>query len=76
MSDKVTLKIPRDLYQTLSEMISGTGFSSVTEFSVFVLRSIATKGEGSINDIEGLTGTEINAVRERLEKLGYLSGGK
>jgi len=30
MADKVTMKIPRELYEKLREMIEGTGFSSVT----------------------------------------------
>ena len=45
MQDKVTLKIPRELYQRLSHMIEGTGFSSVTEFIVFVMRTLASGGE-------------------------------
>ena len=34
----VTLKIPRPLYERLAHVIEGTGFRSVTEFCVFVLR--------------------------------------
>jgi metal-responsive CopG/Arc/MetJ family transcriptional regulator len=45
MYDKVTIKIPRELYHRLSKMIEGTGFSSVTEFITFVLRNLASGGE-------------------------------
>ena len=45
MRDKVTIKIPRELYQKLGQMIWGTGFSSVTEFIVFVMRNLASSGE-------------------------------
>jgi len=45
MADKVTIKIPRELYKKLREMIEGTGFSSVTEFIVFVMRSLASSGK-------------------------------
>ena len=40
-SDKVTLKIPRPLYDKLAQIIEGTGYSSVTEFAVYVLRDLA-----------------------------------
>jgi len=39
----VTLKIPRPLYQRLQQLIEGTGFRSVTEFSVYVLRDLAAQ---------------------------------
>lgn len=68
---KVTLKIPKPLYDNLKEIIRETGFNSVTEFVVYVLRDIAstktTKKAG-----EGLSGKEIEAIRKRLKSLGYL----
>lgn len=70
MENKVTIKIPRELYQKLRKIIAGTGFSSVNEFIVFVMRSIASGGEISSED--RLTVEEIKAVRERLKRLGYL----
>ena len=74
MENKVTLKIPRELYQRLSQMIVGTGFSSVTEFIVFVMRSLALGGE--IKGEDRLTAEEIKAIRERLRRLGYLKEGE
>jgi len=70
MQDKVTIKIPRELYQKLSQMIEGSGFSSVTEFIVFVMRSLASSGE--VRGVDKLTEEEVRAVRERLRRLGYL----
>jgi metal-responsive CopG/Arc/MetJ family transcriptional regulator len=70
MHDKVTIKIPRELYQKLGQMISGTGFSSVTEFIVFVMRNLASGGE--IEGEDKLTEEEVRAIRERLRRLGYL----
>jgi Arc/MetJ-type ribon-helix-helix transcriptional regulator len=70
MQDKVTIKIPRELYQKLSQMIEGSGFSSVTEFIVFVMRSLASSGE--ISGVDKLTEEEVRTVRERLRRLGYL----
>ena len=70
MQDKVTIKIPRELYQRLSQMIRGTGFGSVTEFIVFVMRNLASSGE--IKGEDRLTEAEVTAIRERLRRLGYL----
>ena len=70
MQGKVTIKIPRELYQKLGQMIRGTGFSSVTEFITFVLRNLASGGE--IKGEDKLTEEEVRAIRERLRRLGYL----
>ena len=70
MEKRVTIKIPRELYQRLSQMIAGTGFSSVNEFIVFVMRTVASGG--GIKGEDRLTGEEVRAIRERLKKLGYL----
>ncbi len=70
MQDKVTIKIPRELYHKLSQMIEGTGFSSVNEFIVFVMRTLATSGK--IREGDKLTAEEVRAIRERLKRLGYL----
>ena len=72
-SSDVTLKIPRPLYERLAHVIEGTGFRSVTEFCVYVLRDlIATHDRGSVD--EGMTADEVAAVRQRLRSLGYLDG--
>ena len=66
----VTLKIPRPLYEHLSRIIEGTGFRSVTEFAVYVLRDLA-----SARDVSGeapMSAHEVEAVRRRLRSLGYL----
>ena len=70
MQDRVTIKIPRELYQRLGQMIAGTGFSSVNEFIVFVMRSLASSGE--IRGEDDLTADEVRSIRERLRRLGYL----
>ena len=74
MPDRVTIKIPRDLYLRLGRMIAGTGFSSVTEFIVFVMRTLASSGEIGAED--RLTAEEVKVIRERLKRLGYLKEGE
>lgn len=68
----VTLKIPRPLYDRLKQVIAGTGFHSVTEFVVYVLRDLVTHHEIRTPEVEPLTPEEIEAIRARLESLGYL----
>jgi hypothetical protein len=50
--------------------VAGTGFSSVTEFIVFVMRTLATSGE--IEPEDRLTVEEVRKIRDRLKRLGYL----
>ncbi len=70
MQDKVTIKIPRELYETLQKMIEGTGFSSTTEFIVFVMRTLASTGR--LKEEDRLTEQEVQIIKERLKRLGYL----
>lgn len=70
-TDDVTLKIPRPLYERLSHVIEGTGFRSVTEFCVYVLRDLVAAHDGRATGDE-LTQEEIAAIRRRLQSLGYL----
>ena len=66
--DRVTIKIPRPLYNRLKTIIEGSGFRSVNEFVVYVLRDLVSmKGD----DKEELTKEEIEAIRKRLRNLGY-----
>jgi Arc/MetJ-type ribon-helix-helix transcriptional regulator len=87
----VTLKIPRPLYEQLKQVIKGSGFHSVTEFAVYVLRDLVSHHGAQISalrphdvqqveaeaaedspEVEPLTPEEIEAIRRRLESLGYL----
>jgi hypothetical protein len=87
---QVTLKIPRPLYDQLKQVIEGSGFHSVTEFAVYVLRDLVShhrsghlpvEGAGGgaraaldadEGEVEPLSPDEIEAIRKRLESLGYL----
>ena len=71
-SDKATLKIPRPLYNRLRRLIAGTGFNSVTDFAVFVLRDVSSSPGAVSEPRDALTEAEVDAVRRRLQKLGYL----
>jgi hypothetical protein len=71
-TDDVTLKIPRPLYERLRQVIEGTGFHSVTEFSVYVLRDLVSSHGRPAAEEDGLTSGEVAAIRRRLQSLGYL----
>jgi len=68
--EKVTIKIPKPLFQNLSEIIEGSGFNSVTEFVVYVLRDLISSR--TIQKEPSLSKKEIEMVKKRLKSLGYL----
>ena len=68
---KVTLKIPAQLYRNLTELIHGTGFRSVTEFAVYVLREVAAGGKIP-KELPSYSRKEIQAIYEQLRALGYV----
>ena len=68
--DKVTLKIPRPLYDRISGVIEGSGYNSVTDFVVYVLRDLmASRQVESSHETEQ---SESQSVKQRLKALGYL----
>jgi metal-responsive CopG/Arc/MetJ family transcriptional regulator len=68
--ERVTIKIPKPLYNRISKIIEDTGFNSVTDFIVYVLRDvIAMRSDDSS---KYLNRTEVESIRQRLKSLGYL----
>jgi metal-responsive CopG/Arc/MetJ family transcriptional regulator len=68
--EKVTIKIPKPLYDNLNEVLEGSGFNSVTEFIVYVLRDLLSSR--SLKDEPSLSKKEVEIVKKRLKSLGYL----
>ena len=68
--DKVTIKIPRPIYENLGKIIEGSGFNSVTEFIVYILRDLISSRP--VKKEPSLTRDEIEIVKKRLKSLGYL----
>jgi len=66
----VTIKIPRPLYENLAKIIKESGFHSVTEFVVYVLRDLISSRE--LLKESSLSNKEIEMVKKRLKSLGYL----
>jgi metal-responsive CopG/Arc/MetJ family transcriptional regulator len=67
---KVTIKIPRPLYENLGKIIAKSGFNSVTEFIVYILRDLISSR--TIEKEPSLSSKEIEIVKKRLKSLGYL----
>jgi Arc/MetJ-type ribon-helix-helix transcriptional regulator len=67
--DKVTIKIPRPLYEKIRAAIRGAGYNSVTDFVVYVLRDILASR--TVTE-EELSPEALQQVKERLRRLGYL----
>jgi len=59
-----TITIPKALYEKISNMIKNTGFSSVSEYVVFVLRE-------TIADIRKKNESKSEVVK-KLKALGYI----
>jgi Arc/MetJ-type ribon-helix-helix transcriptional regulator len=76
---KVTVKIPRPLYRKIQAVVEGSGFSSPTDFIVYVLRDLMGEASSTLVDA-GTTGAgkaepshaEIEELKRKLKKLGYL----
>lgn len=69
--NRVTIKIPRPLYNRISEIIQESGFSSPTDFIVFVLRDLLGGASPEQNQ-DAFSQEELNNIRTKLKNLGYL----
>ena len=64
-TEKVSIKIPRSLYQKIEMKIAGTSFSSVEEY-------VITKLENEFPAEPVYSKEEEELIRERLRRLGYI----
>jgi len=69
VTDRVTLKIPRPLYSRLQHVIDDSGYRSVNEFVVHVLRDLVAEHPSPAS---ALSPNEVDMIRRRLRNLGYL----
>jgi hypothetical protein len=68
--ERVTIKIPKVLYNNIRDVIEGTGFNSVTDFIVYVLRDVVSSRGG--RPTTPLSQDEVHSIKEKLTTLGYL----
>jgi len=70
---KVTVKIPRPIYCKIQVLIEDSGFNSVTDFIVYVLRDlVGSISENQDEEREEFSPEELEALKRKLKKLGYL----
>ena len=70
---KVTVKIPRPLYRKIQQVIDGSGFSSPTDFIVFVLRDLMGEAdEQRASKVPDTSPAELDEIKRKLKNLGYL----
>jgi len=70
-NSKVTIKIPRPLYEKIGQVIDESGYDSVTDFVVYVLRDLVASHEMRVEIANGQQG-DMERVKQRLRALGYL----
>ena len=68
---KVTVKIPRPLYNKIQLLIDDSGFNSPTDFIVYVLRDLVGVHDTESGDGE-FSPDELRAIKRKLRNLGYL----
>lgn len=68
---KVTVKIPRPLYNKIQILIDDSGFNSPTDFIVYVLRDLVGEHEAGTREGE-FSPEELRSIKRKLRNLGYL----
>ena len=69
-NNKVTIKIPRPLYNKIQQLVEDSGFNSATDFIVFVLRDVLS--EAGKEHHEAFSPEELTDLKQKLRNLGYL----
>ena len=67
-----TVSIPVTLYKRIKNLIKDTGFTSVSQFVVYVLREVVASMEEEKLASQAVSEEEKARIIERLKKLGYL----
>ena len=71
-NNKVTIKIPRPLYNKIQQLVEDSGFNSATDFIVYVLRDLISETDTSRHDADEFSPEELTALKKKLRNLGYL----
>ena len=69
--NKVTIKIPRPLYDKLKLIIEDSGFNSATDFIVYVLRDLVGEHRSATRS-DDFTSEELRLIKQKLKNMGYL----
>ena len=67
-----TVSIPKPLADKVKERMKGTGFSSVSNYVIYVLRQVLSSIEQDEKTKQAFTKDEEERVKQRLRDLGYI----
>ena len=67
-----TVSIPITLYKRIKELTRDTGFTSVSQFVIYILREVLSSMEEEKLKGETISEEEKKQIIERLRRLGYL----
>ena len=67
-----TVSIPITLYRRIKELIKDTGFTSVSQFVIYILREVISSMEEEKLRGESISEEEKKRIIDRLKRLGYL----
>ena len=68
---EINVKISEELKERLESKVKGTEFNSLEEYIKYILEKV-TSEENNSNKEEAYTKEEEEAVKERLEGMGYI----
>jgi Arc/MetJ-type ribon-helix-helix transcriptional regulator len=77
-NNKVTIKIPRQLYNKIQQLVEDSGFNSATDFIVYVLRDLISESgptpevKVTRDESDEFSPEELAALKKKLRNLGYL----
>jgi Arc/MetJ-type ribon-helix-helix transcriptional regulator len=77
-NNKVTIKIPRQLYNKIQQLVEDSGFNSATDFIVYVLRDLISESghkaeaAGPGEETDQFSPEELAELKKKLRNLGYL----
>jgi Arc/MetJ-type ribon-helix-helix transcriptional regulator len=66
-----TVSIPTTLYERIKKLINGTGYTSVSDYVVHVLREVVAMHEEEKFE-EPFTKEDVERIKRKLKALGYL----
>ena len=71
MADKISVDIPKDVYEGVEKRVKVTEFNSVEEYVAYVLRQVLEQ-VGKEPGEAAYSREDEERVKERLRSLGYL----
>jgi Arc/MetJ-type ribon-helix-helix transcriptional regulator len=72
MVEKVSVRIPKDVYEGVKRRVEASEFKSVEEYVTYVLRQVLEQVNDESSRQEAYSKEDEEKIKERLRNLGYL----